>query len=208
MEHTLKLWLIEQYIEDQEILHILPHARLRYLILTLQYCVGVVIVGLIWEYSGGRDSLQRVMGIIGIMAFGKYIHDFLDIYLDSVVLTNRGVTIVRIDGWFRYKVDFFERKNIISVSHSQGGIVDKIFNNWSVKIALDHDSDYTISGVAWPDKQSSIINKYKFEALDREKELEEIAAAQIMQQPDKFEILVDTLSDVIGAYMRQDRNEE
>lgn len=141
------------------------------------------------------------MWIIGLAVFAKYIYDFLDRYMDTVILTNKGITVVRIDGRFKYQVDFFERKNIASISHTQSWIVGKILNQWSIHISLDHDSDYTVDGVSWPGKQSSIINKYKFDTLSRISQ-EDLLVSQIEEQPDKFEILVDTLSEVIGTYMR------
>jgi hypothetical protein len=199
MDQSLKLGLVEQYVEHQEIVHMLPHARLMYLILSLKYCAVVILISLVRSLiSGSLSSLQWLMGIVGIIIFCKYIYDYLDMYMDTVVLTNKGMTIVRIDNRFRYKVDFFERKSIMAVSHAQTGIVDRLFDNGSINISLDHDSDYQIQGIASPGKQSSIINKLKFDSLAR---LEEEQNLLKVHEPDKFEILVDTLSDVIGTYM-------
>lgn len=130
-------------------------------------------------------------------------YDFLDKYLDTVILTNKGITIVKIDNRFSYKVDFFEWKSIIAISYSQSWLLDKVFDQWNLKISLDHDSDYEILSISNPWKQSSIINKYKFDALARIKQ-EELDTISVQEsQPDKFELLVDTLSDVIGMYMKQ-----
>lgn len=108
------------------------------------------------------------------------------------------MTIVRIDNRFRYKIDFFEWKSIMAVSHAQSGVVDRLFDNGSINISLDHDSDYQIQGILSPWKQSSIINKLKFDSLSRiEQEQQELHVVE----PDKFEILVDTLSEVISSYM-------
>lgn len=200
MDESLKLGLVEQYVENQEILHILPHAWFPYLILTIKYGLGIIIIGLLRSaLESYMMWIQWLMAILGMIIFVKYMYDFLNKYLDTVILTDRWITIVRIDNWFRYKVDFFERKNIISIGHSQSGIVDRLFDQWDIQISLDHDSDYLIENVATPGRQSSIINKYKFDTLSRQSmELEEIT----QQQPDKFEVLVDTLSDVIESYMK------
>lgn len=144
------------------------------------------------------------MGMVGIAIFTKYIYDFLDKYMDTVILTDKWITIVRIDGWFRYKVDFFEWKSVAAVSHAQTWLIDKLCGQGSIHISLDHDSDYAIEGVSSPGKQSSIINKYKFDTLARMSEAEELENTPT-HQPDKFEILVDTLSDVIGTYMRNQK---
>lgn len=136
------------------------------------------------------------------MLFSKYIYDFIDLYLDSVILTDKGITIVKIDKWFKYKTDFFERKSIITISHSQSWFMEKFFNQWSITISLDHNSDYYIKNISNPSTQVSILNTYKFDALSRMKKIEDEAQQVIANQPDKFEILVDTLSEVIGSYMK------
>ena len=69
--------------------------------------------------SGFTDRLQWIMAILGLLVFAKYIYDFLDRYMDTVVLTDKGITMVTINGRFTYKVDFFERKNIASISYEQ-----------------------------------------------------------------------------------------
>jgi hypothetical protein len=151
MDQSLKLGLVEQYVEHQEILHILPHAWLMYVILSIKYILAVVCLSVIrsW-FGGGILSFQWLMGLIGIAIFAKYIYDYLDRYMDTVVLTNRGITVVRIDNRFRYKIDFFEWKSIMAVSHAQSGVVDRLFDNGSINISLDHDSDYQIQGILSP----------------------------------------------------------
>jgi len=198
MEQSLKLGLIEQYVEHQEILHILPHARFSYLLLTLKYGVVIIALGLLRPVLGQiGESLHLVIGVVGIALFAKYVYDFLDKYMDTVILTNKGITIVRIDSWLKYKVDSFDWGSIIAISHSQGGIMDKLFNEGAIQISLDQDNDYSIEGVASPGKQSSIINKLRFDLMAQAKEIE-----LQNDEPDKFEILVDTLSEVIGTYMK------
>lgn len=200
MEESLKLGLIEQYVENQNILHILPHAWFPYLILTIKYWVWLIILWLLRKvFEDYLSAIQWLVAIIGLIIFVKYMYDFLNRYLDTVVLTDKWVTVVRIDNRFRYKVDFFERKNIISIGHSQSWIIDKLTDQGDLKISLDHDSDYLIEGVSSPGKQSSIVNKYKFDILSR---LDEEAENETLQQPDKFEVLVNTLSDVIESFMK------
>ncbi len=203
MEHSLKLGLVEQYVQYQDIVHILPHAWLPYLEMTIKYAFVVFIGVVLYSFlSGFTDRVQWIMGVLGLLLFAKYVYDFLDRYMDTVVLTDRGITMVTIDGWFRYKVDFFERKNIASISYAQSGIIDKIFNEGVITISLDHDSTYTIEGVSHPQRQCSIINKLKFELLARAQDDEQAQAQLALDQPDKFELLVDTLGEVINTYMR------
>lgn len=198
MEQSLKLGLVEQYVEHQEILHILPHARFSYLVLTLKYGAVMIILWLLRPALGQiGESLQMVIGVVGIALFAKYVYDFLDKYMDTVILTNKGITIVRIDSRLKYKVDSFDWGSIIATSHSQGGIMDKLFNEGNIQISLDQDNEYSIEWVASPWKQSSIINKLRFDMMAQARDME-------LQntEPDKFDILVDTLSEVIWTYMK------
>jgi len=201
MDESLKLGLVEQYVDGQEIVAILPQARWRFLLLSAKYGWVAIIGAFIRDIIGWVVSqLQWLVIIMGLALFGKYLYDFVDAYLDTVVLTNKGITIVRIDNWFKYKIDFFERKSIMAVSHSQSGLMDKLFDQWTIQISLDHDSDYHILWIASPGKQAGIINKLKFTVLERQRALE-LEDATKHHQPDKFELLVDTLSEVIWTYM-------
>lgn len=175
---------------------------MQYLILSIQYSVIIIIIWFLWQLLWEFGS--RIFICIWALLFSKYIYDFIDLYLDSVVLTDKWITIVKIDKWFRYKTDFFERKSIITVSHSQSWFMEKLLNQWSITISLDHNSDYYIKYVSKPNTQVSIINAYKFDALSRIKQLEEESKQEVINQPDKFEILVDTLSEVIGSYMKHE----
>lgn len=196
----MKLWLIEQYVEHQNILYILPHARIQYLLLSIQYSCIIIILWFFGQFLW--DSSSWIFICIWALLFSKYIYDFIDLYLDSVVLTDKWITIIKIDKWFKYKTDFFERKSIITISHTQSWFTDKLFNQWSITISLDHNSDYYIKHISKPNTQVSILNAYKFDALSRIKKIEEEAKQEVTNQPDKFEILVDTLSEVIGSYMK------
>ncbi|MFA7285095.1 MAG: hypothetical protein WC004_04735 [Candidatus Absconditabacterales bacterium] len=206
MEASLKLGLVEQYVEHQDIMHILPQAWLPYLELTLKYSAVVLILAVAYTFLDTVGPIvQGIMAIAGLLVFAKYIYDFLNAYMDTVVLTDRGVTIVTIEGWFTYKVDFFEWKNISSLRFTQSGLIQKIFNEGAVTISLDHDSDYVIQGVSHPQRQCSIINKLKFDMLTRVQQEEQSQQALAFNEPDKFEVLVDTLGEVINSYMRGQR---
>lgn len=206
METSLKLGLVEQYVEHQDILHILPQAWLPYLEMTLKYSAVILILAVAYTFLDTISPIiQGVMAIAWLLVFAKYIYDFLDAYMDTVVLTDRGVTIVTIEWRFTYKVDFFDRKNIISLRFAQSWLIQRIFNEWTITISLDHDSDYTIQGVSRPQKQCSIINKLKFDMLTRAQQEEQNQQALAFNEPDKFEVLVDTLGEVINSYMRGQR---
>gem|GEM_PF-5192734 len=62
-----------------------------------------------------------------------------------------------------------------------------------------------IQGVSHPQRQCSIINKLKFDMLTRVQQEEQSQQALAFNEPDKFEVLVDTLGEVINSYMRGQR---
>jgi|GEM_PF-5323804 len=98
MEASLKLGLVEQYVEHQDIMHILPQAWLPYLELTLKYSAVVLILAVAYTFLDTVGPIvQGIMAIAGLLVFAKYIYDFLNAYMDTVVLTDRGVTIVTIE---------------------------------------------------------------------------------------------------------------
>ncbi|MEI8092040.1 MAG: hypothetical protein WCG98_07780 [bacterium] len=75
-----------------------------------------------------REFLPRIFALLGIALFIKYIIDFFDLYLDSLLLSREGITLFTRDGLLRYKTDFFSWDTIETVSYVHNSIRDKVFS--------------------------------------------------------------------------------
>jgi len=108
-----------------------------------------------WPY------LDWIFGILGIGFFIRYIIDFLNLYLDGLIMTDQGITLFMWEGLFDHKTDFFERSKIEAISYNQNSFRDKIFARGDLIIRLDHGVEYPFENVNFPQKQAEKIQKYK-----------------------------------------------
>ena len=79
------------------------------------------------------------------------------------------------------------------MSHTQDSLADKILQRGDIKISLEHGINYSFDNVPFPLKQANTIMRIRDKHL-MEEEMDEV-------DNDKFDILVETLGEVIQDYM-------
>lgn len=144
---------------------------------------------IIWIY------LPWIFALFGLILFVKYCIDFLNIYLDGLILSEKGITMFMWEGLFDYKTDFFERNRIETVSHNQNSFWDKLFSKGDLVIKLEHGIEYPFENINSPQKQAEKILKYKshFSPVMPDEN------SQISD--DKMSIIAEALSEVVKEYM-------
>lgn len=196
-----KRWLIQKYITDQEILYVLKQSFGSYFFMFLKNMLFVLAIYLIynilWNYVNNEVNLFFWLILIGI--YGKFVYDFMDAYMDTVVLTNRWMHIISITWLMKFKVDFFEWRWLESITYVKNGMRDLLFNQWDVLLTLNQWTDFTIENIAQPKRQIWILNKIKYEESMK---IIETDTTEMVNNEDKFNILVETLGDVIWDYMK------
>lgn len=147
--------------------------------------------------------LPWFFGIVGIGIFVKYIIDFLNMYLDALILSERGITMFMREWLFEYKTDFFERNKIETVSHTQDSFWDKLFGRGDLMINLGEGIEYPFENINAPKKQVDKILKYKSQR---------IAPAPIDKTlpiaDEKMAIIAEALSEVVKEYMDKKTGQE
>jgi len=129
--------------------------------------------------------------------------DFLNVYLDGLVLSNRGITVFMWEGLFEYKTDFFEWNRIQAVSHTQNSFWDKIFARGDITITLEHGIEFPFENINFPQKQATKIMKYKNQFAPM---INEDWSGPIGD--DKMSIIAEALSEVVKEYMDKKVSEE
>jgi hypothetical protein len=143
-----------------------------------------------WKY------LSLFFGILWIFVYVKFVIDFLDSYLDSIVLTHTDIIIFRWDWFLKYRTEAIQRDSVEAINDEQGWILDLIFNKWDIKIKRQEWS-YFFRDITNPSKIANDISvlKNKLESWELEKE----------DEIDKFDILVETLWEVIIDYVKKEK---
>jgi hypothetical protein len=166
------------------------------LLLLLLRGISTLIFATRWIYS----LMQRILSALVLFVYWHFFIQFLNDYLDALIVSEQWLTIFRRDGILQYSVQQFEREKIEMISFIQNSLADKIRDKWDILIHLEHNISFRIEHIANPKKISNMIRSFKWQH------------AKIVDHPseisndtnDKFEILVETLSEVIKDYMHRD----
>lgn len=193
--------VVRKHINNWEIHHVIWHNGSVFLKLFLKYFIILlslllVFVALeryiIWQY------LDWLFAGIWFLVFVKFCIDFLNIYLDSLILTDTGVVFYLREWLLEYKTESFDRDKVETISHNQNWIWDKLFFKWDILLRLEHGLEFPFENVSNPKKQASKILRYKWRFLNWKKD----SNSEILDQNNqKFGILVEALWEVVKDYM-------
>lgn len=200
--------IARKYINVEDVHHFIWHnwsIFVKSTIKTLFFLfVLYLIYSLVWSYIEW-EFLPWVFWLIGIGFFIKFIIDFLNFYLDWLILSSEGITMFMREWLTKYKTDFFEWETIQTVSHRQDTARDKILSKWDILIRLEHDIEFPFEDVTMPSKQVSRILalKDKYLATTKAKEKKSAAIDQ-----DKLSLLTEAFSEVVKEYLDKKWNKE
>lgn len=144
------------------------------------------------------EILGRVFGILGFALYLWFIIDFLNIYLDSIILTNNGMIVFKREGLLNYATHTLDWKHVQAVSDSQKGITDILFNKGSLLIDLEDGMKFHFHNIAQPKKQAKALMTFKEEIR---KMIDQSSPTPSSSSDEKFSLLVETLGEVITEYM-------
>ena len=105
--------------------------------------------------------MQRILSGITIFIYFYFLLEFLNNYLDSLISSDRGITIFRRDGLLQYSVQQFEWSSIEMISFEQESFSDRVRNKGNIVINLDHGVSFSIEDIANPQKVVNILRSQK-----------------------------------------------
>ncbi len=202
---SMKLLFLKHYLKDAKILYIISHDSFIYMWMLFKYLLFLVLLygayWLVYTYIFQWDELNTLMtwifGISWIMVYFYFIIDFLDYYLDSIVLTETGLVIFNWDWLLKYKTQTLNREAIDAVDNEQSWIFDVAFNKWNLTIRRENEK-YKFEDVHNPNKKIELIMETKNDLAKDETTVE--------PELDKFDILVETLWEIIKEYWQNPKD--
>ncbi len=195
----LRKQIMKKHAHVEEISYVIWHNASVFVKMTLRTLIFLLVLYVLFVVSDKyivRPYLPRFFGILGIWLFIKYIIDFLNIYLDWLILSKVGITMFMREWLFQYKTDFFERNRIETVSHDQNSFRDKLFAKGDLIIKLEHGIEYPFENINSPQKQADRILKMKNQYAPALSPDKAIAANE-----EKMSIIAEALSEVVKEYM-------
>lgn len=199
----LRKELIKNYIEVENIHHVIWHngsILIREVLRTFLFLFAAYLIYLWISNYSAWHFWNWLFAIIGLYFFIKFVLTFLNLYLDSLILSEKWITMFMWEGIWDYKTDVFERDKIETISFNQNSVRDKIFGKWDITIKLEHWVEFPFNNISKPKKQVWKIMRMKdhFIWQKREEDLKNIE-----WEEKKFNILVEALWEVVQEYMEK-----
>ena len=209
----LRTILIKKYVNTSDIQWIIGHSPVVHLkeaiimlsLLFLFYVAYAVIKNLLPDLytSIPTHYWDRGMGIIGIFLFIKWVLDFLNLYLDCLILSKDHAILFLREGRLEYKTEFFSWNKINTISSSQNGIRNKIWSVGDIVIKLEFDTEFPFADVTNPKKQVSKLITLKEQFMERQKQVIE---KDLHEDDQRFNVLVEAMSEVVKDYLDKSQN--
>lgn len=192
----LKEKVILNTLWDVNIKYIIWHDIFSYMKMLIKYFFFIIII--LFSYRFINDyfviDLSFVFWSIGLLIYWMYIVSFLDIYLDSVVLTDKWIYIYIRDWFLDQNTEYISWNSIQSIYDEQNWILDLVFNKWNIKIKRQ-DEIYIFNNVDKPWDVTNKIISIKDDILTKNDQEEE------EENPNNFDTLVETLWEVISQHV-------
>lgn len=205
----MRTYILKNYINLSHDTTIIGHhgsIHFKNFFITLGLTVLLWILYSISQYFFPSLSfITWVIGWLWVIIYINFILTFLNHYLDAIIITKEGISIFQREKILNYTLQHCHRDNIESITQSQSSLSDRIFGKGEVNITLDHGVNTQFQYVENPRNIASLLwsKKTQFES----KSSPNINTPWLYDGwwHEKFDILVETLGEVIKEYMDKDR---
>lgn len=142
-----------------------------------------------------------VCAIIGLILYIKIIIDFLNYYLDAIILTDTEMIVFRREWILNYKTEHIALDSIEGISYSQYGLLDVLRDAGDIVVRLNHGITIPFESISDPKEQTQNLMNLKESHAHRLANTTD--AYTVDPNQDRFEILVETLSTMIIDHIKK-----
>lgn len=206
-QEMLRTTLIKKYVNTSDIQWIIGHSPMVYLkeatimllLLFLLYGTYVIIKTIPSIYDTmPHPYWDWIAGGLGLLLFIKRALDFLNLYLDCLILSKEHAVLFLWEGFLEYKTEFFSWNKINTISSSQNGLRNKIRSKGDILIKLEFDTEFPFADVSDPKKQVAKLITLKEQFMARQKQIVE---KDLHEDDQRFNVLVEAMSEVVKEYL-------
>lgn len=193
--------LIKKYIDTKDTQRIIGHSSVVYIkkaIITIVLLFLLYVIFAVLNQSSPAEYWKWAFWITGLALFVKRVIDFLNLYLDCLILSKDSITFFLREWLLEYKTEIFSWDKINTISRNQIGFRDKLFGKWDILIKLEFDTEFPFTDVAHPKKQVRKLMMMKEDFLSRKKQQVE---KDLSEDNDRFNVLVEAMSEVVKEYL-------
>lgn len=202
----LRKRIIQKYIPNPQILSIIWHDNTVYSRIVFRntlVCIWCILGYEIIQSFFVHQYTSWIIASVAMIFFFKAIIDFLNLYLDGIVLTPSGMSVFRREWLLQYNLENFDWQKVEMISFSQNSLGDRLFNTWDISITLDYNISFDFDTIPRPKQQVSLIMTTKYKYVQWWWDDEEKNNKWNELEKEKFDLLVETLGEVIVDYMQE-----
>ncbi len=203
---NLKNFIIRQYVNHDQVEHIIGHDILIYIKTSIKYLALLAITFLVYRIVRvyiNTEMITMIFGVIGLMTYAFFVMRILNDYFDAILVTRTGITLLTRNGFLQYKTETIYRPNVEMITYEQNGLVDAARNIGDILVRIEHDITFPFQHVSQPKKQAAIIAAWKEQSMYPDEKPEEVDETPTNVRDEKFDVLVETLGEVIVEYMQR-----
>ena len=193
--------LIKKYVDTKDTQRIIGHSSVVYIkkaIITIVLLFLLYVIFAVLNQSNPAEYWKWIFWVLGLALFMKWEIDFLNLYLDCLVLSKDNITFFLWEGLLEYKTEIFWWNKINTISWNQNWFWDKFMGKWDILIKLEFDTEFPFNDVASPKKQVRKLMMMKEEFLSRQKQQVE---KDLSEDNERFTVLVEAMSEVVKDYL-------
>lgn len=184
---------------DYNIVYIASHHVLAYFWVITISLWAIIITFFSYKVISNisSDFAMRLCGWIWVALYFYFLFHFLDVYLDSIIITDDSMIIYKWYWLFRATTDVIEFHAIESVYSDQSWFLNFIFNDWDIYIrrSIHTNIFYNVSNPQSTVEKINSTIKSLSSTSEQEEELE----------PDKnddsdFGVFIEAMAEIIRDY--------
>ena len=196
---SLRETVIQNHIWSDAIVHIVAHHYSRYVTILFKYILILVPLYRAFLVLKSRilsPWLSLICALWGIFLYCKIIINFLNYYLDAIILTDTEMIVFKREGILNYKTEHISLDSIEGISYTQYGLSDVLRDVWDIAVRLNHGVTIPFDSIPNPKQQIHNLMTLKEQYLSYVHN-NDISDEINSVNKDKFEVLVETLSTMI-----------
>ena len=193
----IKKKLLKQIVDiDWEIVYIIWHHPIIYVPLMIISWLGIIILFFLYKFLVNffPSFASYFCWILSIFLYLYFLLNFLDIYLDAIIVTDSSIIVYKWYWLLKATTDVLDFDAVESVYADQSGLIDILFDKWDLYLRrAGHENVF--EDVPSPNKVASKINDLIRQFTNNKWTEEE--SSEEDQKEKKVKMLAEILTEII-----------
>lgn len=200
----MRKYILQHYVSLDHNTLIIGHHGISHMQNFLKTWIGLVSIWIlyigIWTWISTDPIVWYVAWSIVAIVYIYFVINFLNIYLDCIIITSTWLVIFEREKILEYKSETLNRTSIDNISHSQQWLRERLLGTWSLHIWLNQWASITLEHIPNIQRTANLLWTYKHQ-IDAQHNHSLYPWPE--EDTTKFDLLVETLWEIIKEYTQK-----